>query len=114
MRGQDPPPTTARSWRFCWIDLSFRPICRTFATLNCVHAGRADGHVAGSEAEEPVAEQVIHVLLDHDPERVVRLLPRPDRRADAELALAEDQVQLAVVHQDGEPQMANRNSPMEK
>src|SRR5262249_23243365 len=67
-----------------------------------VRAGRPDGHVAGPEAEEPVGEQVARVLLHHDAERVVRLLPRPDRRADAELAPAEDQVQLAVVHQDGE------------
>src|SRR5262249_36635452 len=50
-----------------------------------VRAGRPDSHVAGPEAEQPVAEHVVGVLLHHDPERVVRLLPRPDHRADADL-----------------------------
>src|SRR5262249_25068615 len=68
--------------------------------LGRVCAGGLDGKIARAEAEQPVAKDVVRVLLDPNPERVVSRLSSRDHRADPDLASTEDRGRPAVVQQE--------------
>src|SRR5437868_6580586 len=61
-----------------------------------LRAAGADGQVPRPEAEDPVAEQVVAVLLDGHALRVVGRLAGPDLRTHPQLARRENHVGLPV------------------